>query len=88
MKVREILNTDRRLSLKFIADESQLGQTTVNMLITEDLQMRKVCAKFVPTRRSSSPNFWLSSTWQNCHKPLTVLTLLPVTFLFIRLKKT
>src|SRR5215510_13453377 len=48
VKVRELLNTDRRLSVRLIADELGLGQTTVFKLVTEDLMMRNVCAKLVP----------------------------------------
>ena len=42
VKVRELLNNDRRLSVRLIAEELGLGQTTVFKLVTEDLMMRNV----------------------------------------------
>nr|XP_012143528.1 PREDICTED: putative uncharacterized protein FLJ37770 [Megachile rotundata] len=47
-KVREILNSDRRLSIRLIAQELNLTKSTIHSIVTEDLQMRKVCAKLVP----------------------------------------
>ena len=47
-RVREFLNTDRRLSLYQVAEALDLSETTVQRIVTEDLHMRKVCAKLVP----------------------------------------
>lgn len=47
-RVRDLLNTDRRLSTRLVADELGLSQSTVWRIVTDDLQMRKVCAKLVP----------------------------------------
>ena len=47
-KVRQVLNSDRRLSVRLIAEMVNLNHETVHQLVTEDLMMRKVCAKLVP----------------------------------------
>ena len=44
----EVLSSDRRLSIQAIADTLNLSTFTVHEIMTEDLQMRKVCAKLVP----------------------------------------
>ena len=47
-RVRDVLNSDRRLSVRMIADRVGIDKMTVHTIITEDLAMRKVCAKLVP----------------------------------------
>ncbi|GFX04790.1 putative DD34D transposase [Trichonephila clavipes] len=47
-RVREVLRTDRRLSIQQIADILHMSTLAVHGVVTEDLQMRKVCAKLVP----------------------------------------
>ncbi|XP_050527794.1 protein GVQW3-like [Daktulosphaira vitifoliae] len=47
-KVRDVLNNDRRLSIRMIADEVGIDKMTVHNIITNDLGMRKICAKLVP----------------------------------------
>jgi hypothetical protein len=40
--------SDHRMTVQMIADELQIGKTSVYSILTEDLQMRKICAKIVP----------------------------------------
>ncbi|UYV70795.1 hypothetical protein LAZ67_8000653 [Cordylochernes scorpioides] len=47
-RVLVVLRTDRRLSIQQIADTSHISTFVVHGIVTEDLQMRKVCAKLVP----------------------------------------
>jgi septation ring formation regulator EzrA len=47
-RVRAELNSDRRLSVRMIADNLNIPKTIVHELVTEKLNMRKVCAKLVP----------------------------------------
>ncbi|UYV82647.1 hypothetical protein LAZ67_22000367 [Cordylochernes scorpioides] len=47
-RVLEVLRTDRRLSTQQIADTLHMSTFVEHGIVTEDLQMRKVCAKFVP----------------------------------------
>jgi hypothetical protein len=36
------------MTLQMIADELQIGKTSVYSILTEDLELRKICAKTVP----------------------------------------
>jgi hypothetical protein len=36
------------MTVKMIADELQIGKTSVYSILMEDLEMRKICAKIVP----------------------------------------
>lgn len=47
-RVRHALLKDRRLTVRMIAEELSISKDTVWTIITEDLEMRKVCAKMVP----------------------------------------
>ncbi|UYV64900.1 hypothetical protein LAZ67_3002334 [Cordylochernes scorpioides] len=47
-RVLEVLRTDRRLSIQQIADTLHMSTFVVHGIVTEDLQIRKVCAKLVP----------------------------------------
>ncbi|UYV80229.1 hypothetical protein LAZ67_18002090 [Cordylochernes scorpioides] len=47
-RVLEVLRTGRRLSIQQITDTLHMSTFVVHVIVTEDLQMRKVCAKLVP----------------------------------------
>jgi len=47
-RVKAVLDRDRRLSVRLIAEEIGLLETDIHRIIMEDLHMRKVCAKPVP----------------------------------------
>jgi len=47
-KVRQIVRENRRLTVRSIAEQVNIDRETVRKILTEDLQMRKVCAKMVP----------------------------------------
>lgn len=47
-KVKEVLDSDRRLTIALISEKTGLSVGTVHTIVTEDLAMRKVCAKLVP----------------------------------------
>ena len=47
-KVRQILRENRRLTVRSIAEQVNIYRETVRKIVTEDLDMRKVCAKMVP----------------------------------------
>lgn len=47
-KVKAVLDSDRRLSVRLIADKVELSKSIVHEIITTELRMRKVCAKLVP----------------------------------------
>ena len=47
-RVRSHVRSDRRLTLKMISSELNLNRFTVHQILTQDLDMRKMCAKMVP----------------------------------------
>jgi DNA-directed RNA polymerase sigma subunit (sigma70/sigma32) len=47
-KLRQILREDRRLTVRSIAEQVNMYRETVRKILTEDLDMRKMCAKMVP----------------------------------------
>ena len=47
-RVREKVRSDRRLTVRMIADELNMNSERVWKIITEDLGMRKVCTKKAP----------------------------------------
>ena len=47
-EVRQILRENRRLTVRGIAEQVNIVRETVRKILTEDLDMRKVCAKMVP----------------------------------------
>jgi len=48
LRVREKVRSDRRLAVRLIADELDMNSERVWRISTEDLEMRKICAKIVP----------------------------------------
>ena len=47
-RVRSLVRLDRRLTLRMISSEINLNRFTVHQILTQDLYMRKLCAKMVP----------------------------------------
>ena len=47
-KVRQIVRKNLRLIVRSIAEQVNIDRETVRKILTEDLDMRKVCAKMVP----------------------------------------
>jgi len=47
-KVRQILRENRRLTVRSVAERGNIDRETVRKILTEDLDMRKVCAKIIP----------------------------------------
>ena len=47
-RVKQMVHGDRRLTVRMIADELEINCDSVWKTITEDLGMRKICAKMVP----------------------------------------
>ena len=48
-KVRQIVRENLRLTVRSIAEQVNIDRETVRKILTEDLDMRKVCVKMVPT---------------------------------------
>ena len=47
-RVKQMVCADRRLTVWMIAEELSINKDTVWSIITENLEMRKVCAMMVP----------------------------------------
>jgi len=47
-RVRSVVRSDRRLTLRMISSVLNLNRFTIHKILTQDLNMRKVCAKMVP----------------------------------------
>jgi len=47
-KVRQIVRENLRLTVRSKAEQVNIDRETVRKILTEDLNMRKVCAKMVP----------------------------------------
>jgi len=47
-KVCQIARENRRLTVRSIAEQVNIDRETVRKILTEDLDMRKMCAKMVP----------------------------------------
>jgi len=47
-KVRQIMRENRQLTVRSIAKQVNIDRETVRKILTEDLDMRKVCAKMIP----------------------------------------
>ena len=47
-RMREIIHTGQRLTVREVAEEVRIAFGTCQKILTEDLQMRHMTAKFVP----------------------------------------
>ena len=49
-RVRSLVRSERRLTLRMISSDLNLNRFIVHEILTEDLDMRNVCAKMVPKK--------------------------------------
>jgi transposase len=47
-RVHSLVLSDRQMTVQMIADELQIGKTSVYLILMKDLEMRKICVKIVP----------------------------------------
>ncbi|GFT06497.1 protein GVQW3 [Trichonephila clavipes] len=52
VRVRDLVRSDRRLRVRMIGEELNLNHTAVHQILTNELKMRKICAKMVPKNLS------------------------------------
>ncbi|GFU63265.1 protein GVQW3 [Trichonephila clavipes] len=52
VRVRDLVRSDHRLTVRMIGEELNLNHTTVHQILTNELKMRKICAKMVPKNLS------------------------------------
>ena len=55
-RVREIIRTDRHLTIREVAEDVGISFGTCQKILTEDLQIRRVSAKFVPRILTAEQN--------------------------------
>ena len=72
--VRELVRSNRRLTVKMIAYEVNMNRKTVRLILTEDLGRRNICTKMAPrnlTEQQWEP--WLSAAFdiQMCYGDAT-----------------
>lgn len=47
-RVRQIVENDRRVTVRYIEEELDIGHSSVHKILTEHLNKRRVCARWVP----------------------------------------
>ncbi|GFV12768.1 protein GVQW3 [Trichonephila clavipes] len=52
VRVRDLVRSDRRLIVRMIGEEMNLNHTIVHQILTNELKMRRICAKMVPKNLS------------------------------------
>lgn len=52
--VKKLLDTDRRLSIRVLSEQLHLSRTAIETIISQELHMSKVCAKWVPRMLTKS----------------------------------
>jgi len=86
-RVKAVLDRDRRLIVRLIAEEAGLPKTDVHRNITEDLHMRKICAKLVPKNLSDVWEFLAQNNITTLpHPPYSPVLALCDFFLFSKFK--
>lgn len=65
-RVRTLVRQDRRLTVRILADELNLKQETVRKILTDDLSMKKLCAKMVPKNLLAEQKHERMSISQDC----------------------
>ncbi|GFU65188.1 hypothetical protein TNCV_4056581 [Trichonephila clavipes] len=63
VRVQDLVRSDRRLTVRLIGEELNFNHTTIHRILTNELKMRKICAKMVP--KPFSVNRFLTS--KNIH---------------------
>jgi hypothetical protein len=64
-RVHDVICGNRRLTVQEVADEAVISTGSCHQIFNEKLKMRRISAKFVLTRCSSS-----AVIWQNIRHPL------------------
>ena len=70
--VRQKVRSDRRLNVRMIADELGMNSERVWRIFTEDLEMRKICAKMVPRLLNEGQKQWHVQVCQDILEQLEI----------------
>ncbi len=66
--MRALVRQDRRLAVRMLPEELNLNRETVGQILTEDLSMKKLCAKTVPKNLLVEQKHERMATAQDCLK--------------------
>jgi hypothetical protein len=47
-EVRDVIDGDRRLTVREVADKCVISKTTVHLILVQELHMNRICARWVP----------------------------------------
>jgi len=81
-RVKAVLDRDRRLNVRLITEKVGLPKTDVHRIITEDLHLRKICAKLVPKNLSDVWEFLSQNNITTLPHPPYCSDLAPCNFFF------
>jgi len=76
--INDLLNKDRRLTIRHIAETTSINCSTVHQIVSENLGMRKVSARWVPKMLTEEQK---KVRFNVCTDPLSRLQAEPRTFL-------
>ena len=65
-KIRQIVGENRWLTVRSIAEQVDIDRETVRKILTEDLDMRTVCAKMVPKKLTEEQKQRRVTICQDC----------------------
>ena len=76
-RVRSLVRSDHRLTLRMISSELNLNWFTVHQILTQDLDMRKVCTNMPHVTRQSPSSFYSpdsKTTWKGAILVLWIIS--------------
>jgi hypothetical protein len=88
-EVRDVINGDQRLTVREVADKCGISKTTAHQILGNDLNMNRVCARWVPrilTAEHLTKRVELRfSQFSGCWLILSVYIIMSFDFPFVRL---
>jgi len=76
-RMRSLVRADRRLTMRMISSELNLNRFNVHQILTEDLDMRKVCAKMVPKKLTTERFAFRITKAADTHSEYVILLAFP-----------
>ena len=59
-KVQKLMMQDRQMSARMLSEAVGVGIGIVNTILIKDLELHKICAKFLPKKRTQ---LWKNGQW-------------------------
>ena len=76
-KAQKLMMQDRQMSARMLSEVVDVGIGIVNTILSEDLELHKICAKFLPKKRTlqwKNGQWWFHQDNAPCHKSTLVIT--------------